>query len=339
MAFVGPSTTTECVASGHCEGLFYRGVGELLSVGNGSVYDAEMLGRWWQSSQLSSPFVEQSFIGSPASLPFFTLYGLGEASQQGPALAFCSALLFGLSALWAGGALFALVCLLGAWTATATVLGLPSLFMATGAMLLWIGLARDRSWTAALGLTFLAFRVEWALWIVLGLIWKRKFKPLLVAAFLTTLLWVGASLFWGMGISEAWLASLQNPAGSIEPGIGLVGLLPGGAQWIGVWWFFYGMAGLFALRSWHQDEAHKAMALSLAIALLFSPQITMGDMALLAPLFVAFFPRPERPALVAGLGGYILLGVGAPALMALMGLFLVYSSAQIVPSTFASEVS
>ena len=170
------------------------------------------------------------------------------------------------------------------------------------------------------------------------MIWKRKLKPLLVAAVLTALLWVGSSLFWGTGITEAWLASLQSP-GQVQPGVGLVGLLPGGAQWIGVWWFFYGMAGILALRAWRELEAHEAMAISLAIALLFSPQLSFGDLALLAPLFVAFFPKPERPALVAGFGGYVLLFLGAPALMALVGLFLIYSASQIVHLNTAREVS
>jgi hypothetical protein len=229
--------------------------------------------------------------------------------------------------------------LLGGWSAVAIVLGTPSLFLATGALLLWVGLKRERPWVGALGLCFLAFRAEWVLWILLGLIWRRHIKLVLVAAVLTGALWIGADLFWGPGLGEAWLASLQSPPSGVEPGVGLVGLLPGQSEWISIWWFAYGMSGAIALWAWSRLEAHQAMAFSLAVALLFSPQLSLGDLALLAPLFLAFFPHPERPALVAGLGCYLFLFLGVPGLMALLVLFLLYSAFQNAQQAPISEVS
>jgi hypothetical protein len=247
-------------------------------VGNGGVYDSVLLERWWRSSQLTEPHITQSYLGTPASLPFQALFGLH-----------------------------------------------PLVLLFPAAILLWMGLKKNRLWTGALGLLMLAFRAEWALWIVLSLLWKKQFKLVLLAALGTAFLWVGAHLFWGPEVNSGWVLSLQHPPDSVDPGLGLVGWFPGpSGTVIALNWFVVGLSSLLAFRAFSRMSLHQAMAFSLVWALVFSPQIQWMDWVLIVPLCWAFFPHPERPLGLAcvGLGGLFLLGF--PQLFVLVVLFLLH---------------
>jgi hypothetical protein len=262
---------------GSLTGLFYQGVNELLAIGNGGVYDTVILERWWRSSQMTEPAISQSFLGTPASLPFHAILGVPHP-------------------LW---------------------LILPA------ALVLWLGLKKNRPWMAAVGLVIVAFRMEWALCIFLGLLWRKHFKTVVVAGVITTLLWVGSSLFWGSEITGGWLNSLQHPPASVNPGFGLMGLIPGdsGAV-IPMSWFVYGLSACVSLEAFRRMPAHQAVAFSLVWALVFSPQVELVDWLLLIPLFLAFFPHPARPALVAFFAVLVLSLIQLPQLIVLVVLFL-----------------
>ena len=318
LGLAGPAASTSCVESAHCEGLFYRGVGELLQVGNGEVYSAEILERWWRASLLTDPFIEQSFVGTPASLPFHMLYGMGDPSTQSAGLAVLGAALLGLLCTMGGGLLFSLSILTGGAVAAGVVFGTPALFLGVGALLVHRGLDRGGSWWAGLGLTLLAFRLEFALLALIFLAAKKKFGPLVVGLVLSGVLWSVAILVWGGGITAGWAQSLQHPPSSVSPGLGLLGLVPGASgSWISLWWIVYGLLGALAIRRAQAMSVAQGFAFLLAVSLLVSPQVTMEDHVLLLPFFLAFFPRPERPGLVFGISCYALALVGLASLLPL----------------------
>lgn len=262
---------------GSLTGLFYQGVNELLAIGNGGVYDTVILERWWRSSQLTEPAISQSFLGTPASLPFHAILGLPH----------------------------------------------PLLLILPAAIVLWVGLKKKWPWLAGFGLAVLAFRMEWAVCIVLGLLWRKHFKTVVVAGSITTLLWAASSLFWGPEITLGWLSSLQHPPATVSPGFGLMGLVPGdsGAV-IPMSWFVYGLSAGVAFEAFRRMPVHQAMAFSLIWAVVFSPQVEFLDWFLLIPLFLAFFPYPARPVLVA-CGAFLVLSlIQLPQLAVLVVLFL-----------------
>jgi hypothetical protein len=247
-----------------------------LAAGNGGVYDPVLVERWWRSSQLTEPHVTQSYLGTPASLPFQALFALH-----------------------------------------------PLILLLPAAILLWWGLKKNRVWTGALGLLILAFRAEWALWIVLGLLWKKQFKLVLLAGAGTALLWVAAVLFWGPQVNSGWLLSLQHPPDFVEPGLGLVGWFPGpNGTAIALNWFVFGLSASGVYKAFERMPLHQAMAFSLVWALVFAPQIQWMDWVLLLPLCVAFFPHPMRPLGVACVGLSALFLLGLPQLVVLVVLFL-----------------
>ena len=71
-----------------------------------------------------------------------------------------------------------------------------------------------------------------------------------------------------------------------------------------------------------------AWAFALAVSLWMSPQIRLVDYALMAPLFMAFFPKPERMALFCGLGFLLLAFMGALFLSPLLAGYGIYLAAQ-----------
>jgi len=318
-----------CINGVNCGAMVQRGVGELLAVGNGDVYQLELIERWWWSSDQTAPLVQQGFLGTPASLPFHSLYGLGEPDSQLPMLAVLGAALFFLSGLWAGGLLFATALLVGAWTWSGAIEASPSLFFACGSLLVWVGLKRQMGAVAALGLVFVSFRLEWVLWGLLLLAFQRQWKILLAGGLATAGLWWGASMFWGPGLTEQWLLALHAPPDQVQPGLGLIGIVPGNSgAIIPYWWVLY--AGAFAA-FWKFCVGMKpadAWAFSLAVTLWMSPQIQLVDYALLSPLFVAFFPKPERVALFFGLGFCVLAFVGILSLVPVFVGYGIYLSTQ-----------
>ena len=323
IGLAGPASSTTCVVSGHCEGLFYRGVGELLQVGNGEVYTSAIVERWWRTSLLTEPSIQQSFVGTPASLPFHTLYGLGSSSSQSVGLGMAAAVLVGFLCTMTGGLLFSLSVLVGGAVAAGVVFGTPSLFLAVGALLVHRGLDRGGSWWAGIGLTLLAFRLEFAAVALVFLGFRGRIGPLVVASILSGMLWAVAGLIWGGDISTDWAQSLQHPPSGVDAGVGLLGIIPGAnGQWISLWWLVYGGLAAMALRRSRGMTVVQGFAFLLAVGLLASPQVTPEDYALLTPFFLAFFSRPERPALVFGIACYGLALVGMTVLLPLVALTL-----------------
>jgi len=244
-------------------------------------------------------------------------------------LGLVSALLFGLTAAWLGGGLFSVSILAGGTVAAAVVFGTPALFFGLGALWAYRGLQEDKNWLAGLGLAILSFRLEWALWVLVGLVLRRKLKAVLTALVLTALLWGGSTLFWGGGVTSAWALSLQHPSAQVDQGLGLLGVLPGASGgWIPLWWVVYGLAGGLALWVNAQTTVARGMAFSLAIGLLMSPQLELADFVMLAPLFLGCFPHPERPAIVLGLACYVLAFLGLTAGIAVLASYLVYGAFQ-----------
>jgi len=338
LAFKIPTSSSECVAIGHCDGVFYRGVGELLAVGNSEVYDPEMIQRWWQSSERSTPLVEQSLQGSPASLPFYLLYGLGTAPVTIALMGLFSMLLLAGAALWVAGPVFALACMVGAWTPAAILFGAPSLFYGAAAILLLIGLREKKPWLSGLALAFLAFRAEIAIWIFIGLMIQKSWRVIGIASFYSAVLWTASTLYWGHSLCTQWMESLWRPGDSVDPGIGLLGLLPGvDSSWIGVWWFVYGIAGSFALWSWFRFSAEKALAISLGIALLFAPQTDPSDVVLLAPVALVFYARPVEVLWAAGGLAYVLIGLEVEYLLSIVTFWVMYKALRVVSNDTPSE--
>ena len=325
VGLLGPASSPFCVQSEHCEGLFFRGVGELLQVGNGEVYSLEILERWWRASLLTEPAFEQSFTGTPASLPLHFLYGLGDPARQSVFLGVVGALILWLLSTRSAGMLFGLSILVGGSVAAGVVFGTPSLLLGVGALLVYRGLVSGGVWWMGIGLTVLAFRLEFALFGLVLLVLHRRIGALLVAFALSGLLWIVASLVWGGGISEGWAQALQHPPARVDTGLGLLGVVPGSdGAWIPYWWLAYGLLGVFAIRRSTGMSVARGFSFVLAVALLASPQITLADYVLLVPFFLAFFPRPERPGLVFGMSCYALSLVGLASLLPLVALILMY---------------
>ena len=323
LGLAGPAASTSCVESGHCEGLFYRGVGELLQVGNGDVYSVDVLERWWRASLLTEPVVQQSFVGTPASLPLHALYGFGDAARQSVVLGVLAAALVGLLSAWSGGLVFALSVLAGGAVAAGVVFGTPALFLGVGALMAYRGLKRGGSWWAGAGLALLGFRLEFCLLALLFLASKKKLGALAVGVVLTGGLWAVASVVWGGSVSMAWAQSLQHPPSTVDPGLGLIGLVPGvGGAWIPYWWIVYGVLGALAVQRCQSMTPAQGVAFLLALSLLVAPQVDLADYILLTPFFLAFFPRPERPGLVFGGACYALSLVGLAVLLPLAVLLM-----------------
>jgi len=330
-AYIAQSSTTtssECEEFNNCDGMVFRGVGNLLASGEPNVYDWNQLAAWWTGISGASPSIELPFAYPPTFLPFFELWGMLDPQTVAIGITVLTLAIFGMAISRLSSPLVAFVACAGGWTFFNAFLAQTGLVVASGGALVALGLKKEPR-ALVPGLVLLSLKPHYALYILVGLVLSGRWKPVAQTAAVGGLLSVWVTLRYGASQCLGWAEAIAGVPGRSHPSLdfgymsGWTALIPAGGPHLSplaTLLFIVGIAP--AAAAWHRLQPMRALGFSIALACLLAPHAHPYDLGLWVVPILATWKDPIKPML--GLGVLVLiaclLGIRFPLALASAGL-------------------
>ena len=306
-----PTASSACEEFNCCDAMVFRGVGNLLVTGEPNVYDWNQLAAWWGGISGTAPSIVLPFAYPPPFLPYFELWGVWDPQFVVVGIAVLSLLLYRSAISRLAGPMVALVACAGGWTFFNAFLGQTGLLVATGGVLVALGLSKNPR-ALLPGLILLSLKPHYALYTLVGLVLSGRWKPVAQTAAVGALLSVWVTFRYGTTQWMGWIEAITEELGGSHPSLdfehmsGWITLLPAGKPELAplaTLLFFLGLVPI--AMAWNRLSPTRALGVSLALACLLSPHAHPYDLGLWVVPAIATWKEPTKPVL--GLGLLVLI--------------------------------
>lgn len=331
VAGVSATATVGCGEQNCCDGMVFRGVGEILAAGGEGVYRWETLQAWWRATTGSEPLVVLPFAYPPPALPLFHGWALGaSAPATGAVVAAGSMAAFLAVAAALGGGVVAVAAGLGGWAFFSAWLAQTGLLLGAAGGLVLLGLQRRSALWGGLGLAVLCLKPHYGAYPALGLLVAGRWRELGVAAGVLAGLSALSAGLYGPAQWLAWVQAITEGVGGGHPALDFkvmtswVALVPGGPELARVGLVLWGLGLVPVVWVWRRRTPAVALATTLLLALLLTPHGHPYDLSLWLVPSLVLWPRDARPLLGLGAVHHVTLFLHARFAMPLTTLWLLW---------------
>jgi hypothetical protein len=287
LAAQSPTWTPECESANLCDGFLFRLVGGSLGEGDYNIYDWELIKSLWKKESGHEPAIRLPFSYPPYAFPLFTLYGAGDSCVHLYLLmGIMSALYYVFLRRISDGA-FALISSLAPPAIFCGLAGQTGFLTGIALALIWLGLQKDHDEIAGLGLALCLFKIQYGLFIVIGLLCAKKWRILLTAGAILMMLTLLTGALYSFNYWPDWIELVtaeikgNHPVMDTAAMSNWMQLFPPDSIFVRQYSYvplFIGL--LLTVWSWPVLKPIKALAVTIPIALFTTPHSHPYDLIL-----------------------------------------------------------